>query len=31
MNGALTLKHVPGEIMGVLRMTGLDKKLNFEA
>lgn len=30
MNGALTLKHVSPEIMDVLRMTGLDKKLNFE-
>ena len=30
MNVALTLKHVSPEIMDVLRMTGLDKKLNFE-
>ena len=30
MNGSLTLKHVSPEIMDVLRMTGLDKKLNFE-
>ena len=30
MNGALTLKNVSPEIMDVLRMTGLDKKLNFE-
>ena len=30
MNGALTLKHVSPEIMDVLRMTGLDKKLRFE-
>ena len=30
MNGALTLKHVSPEIMDVLRMTGMDKKLNFE-
>ena len=30
MNGALTLKHVSPEIMDVLRMTGLDKKLHFE-
>ena len=30
MNGALTRKHVSPEIMDVLRMTGLDKKLRFE-
>ncbi len=30
MNGALTLKHVSAEIMDVLRMTGLDRKLNIE-
>ena len=30
MNGALTLKHVSAEVMDVLKMTGLDKKLNFE-
>ena len=31
MNGALTLKNVSPEIMEVLKMTGLDKKLNIEA
>ena len=30
MNGALTLKNVPAKIMGVIAMTGLDKKLKFE-
>ena len=30
MKGALTLRHVSDEIMGVIRMTGLDKRLNFE-
>ena len=30
MNSALTLKHVSPEIMDVLRVTGLDKKLNIE-
>ena len=29
MNGELTLKNVPGEIMGVIRMTGLDRRLRF--
>ena len=31
MNGALTLRHVSAEIQDVLRMTGLDKRLNIEA
>lgn len=31
MNGALTLRHVSAEIRDVLRMTGLDKRLNIEA
>ena len=30
INSALTLKHVSPEIMDVLRVTGLDKKLNIE-
>ncbi len=30
MKGSLTLRHVSDEIMGVIRMTGLDKRLNFE-
>ena len=30
MGGALTLKHVSPEVMDVLKMTGLDKKLNIE-
>ena len=30
MKGALTLRHVCPEIMDVLRMTGLDRKLNIE-
>ena len=30
MNGALKLKHVSPEVMDVLRMTGVDKKLNIE-
>ena len=30
MNGRLTLKNVSPEIMEVLKMTGLDKKLNIE-
>lgn len=30
MNGALTLRHVSAEIMDVLRMTGLDRKLHIE-
>lgn len=29
MKGALTLKHVSAEIMNVLRMAGLDKRLNI--
>ena len=31
MNGALTLRHVSAEIMDVLHMTGLDKKLHIES
>ena len=30
MNGALTLRHVSVDIRDVLRMTGLDKRLNIE-
>ena len=30
MNGALKLKHVSPEVMDVLCMTGVDKKLNIE-
>ncbi len=30
MKGALILRHVSDEIMGVIRMTGLDKRLKFE-
>ena len=30
MNGALTLRHVSPEIMNILRMTGLDKRLHIE-
>ena len=30
MKGELTLRHVSSEIMGVSRMTGLDKRLRFE-
>lgn len=30
MNGALTLRNVTPEIMSVLHMTGLDKKLHIE-
>ena len=30
MKGELTLRHVSSEIMGVIRMTGLDKRLRFE-
>lgn len=30
MQGALTLKNVSEEIMGVIRMTGLDKRMKFE-
>lgn len=30
MNGALTLVHVPPEVMNVLHMTGLDRKLNIK-
>lgn len=30
MKGALTLRHVSPEIMNILRMTGLDKRLHIE-
>lgn len=30
MGSALTLKHVSPEVMDVLRMTGVDRKLNIE-
>ncbi len=30
MKGALTIRHVPGEIRNVLKMTGLDKRLKIE-
>ena len=30
MDGALTLRHVSPEVMDVLQMTGLDKRLNIE-
>lgn len=30
MNGALTLRNVTPEVLSVLHMTGLDKKLHFE-
>lgn len=30
MKGALILKHVSTEVMDVIRMTGLDKKLHIE-
>ncbi len=30
MKGALTLRHVSDEIMDVIRMTGLDKRMKFE-
>ena len=30
MNGALTLRNVSAEIMGVIAMTGLDKRLKIE-
>ena len=29
MHGALTLKNVSEEIMGVIKMTGLDRRLKF--
>ena len=29
MNGALTLKNISEEIMGVIKMTGLDRRLNI--
>ena len=30
MRGALTIRHVSGEIRNVLKMTGLDKRLKIE-
>ena len=30
MNGALIMRHISDEIMGVIKMTGLDKRLKFE-
>ena len=30
MNGALTLRNVSGEIMSVIKMTGLDKRITIE-
>ncbi len=30
MKGALTLRHVSDEIMNVISMTGLDKRINIE-
>lgn len=30
MNGNLTLRNVSGEVMSVIRMTGLDKRMRFE-
>lgn len=30
MNGELTLRNVSEEIMSVIRMTGLDKRMRFE-
>ena len=31
MDGAMTLKHVSDEIMSIIKMTGLTKKLHIEA
>ena len=31
MDGALTLTHVSEEVMGIIKMTGLGKKLHIEA
>ena len=31
MDGALTLRHVSNEIMDIINMTGLSKKLHIEA
>lgn len=31
MKGALTLRHVSPEVVNVLRMTGLEKRLNIES
>lgn len=30
MNGALTLRNVSDEVKGVIKMTGLDRRLRFE-
>jgi hypothetical protein len=30
MKGALTMRHVSDEIMGVIRITELDKRMKFE-
>lgn len=30
MNGNMTLRNVPGEIMDIIRMTGVDKRMKFE-
>lgn len=30
MNGALTIRHVSDEMMGIIKLTGLDKRMKFE-
>ena len=30
MNGALTVRHLPDEVMDVIKLTRLDERLNFE-
>ena len=30
MHGNMTLRNVPGEIMDIIRMTGVDKRMKFE-
>ena len=30
MNGNMTLRNVSDEIMGIIRMTGIDKRMKFE-
>ena len=30
MDGAMTLRNVSGEIMGIIKMTGIDKRMKFE-
>ena len=30
MNGKMTLRNVSDEIMGVIKMTGIDKRMKFE-